>query len=97
MNVLNFIVNYKCLKCDVSNWRSQAMDQKIEQIYENTSTVGSLKEYTVKEERTVKDLLHDLNLDDKYFAILVNGKKANLDTIISEGSSIVVLPRIAGG
>ena len=73
------------------------MDQKIEQIYENTSTVGSLKEYTVKEERTVKDLLHDLNLDDKYFAILVNGKKANLDTIISEGPSIVVLQGVPGG
>ena len=71
--------------------------QKMEQIYENTSTVGSLKEYIVKEKRTVKDLLHDLNLDDKYFAILVDGKKATLDTIITEGQSIVVLPRIAGG
>ena len=73
------------------------MEQKIDQIYENTKTVGSLKEYIVKEKRTVKDLLHDLNLDDKYFAILVDGKKASLDTEIAEGQSIVVLPRIAGG
>jgi len=73
------------------------LDQKTEQIYENTSTIGSLKEYIVKEKRTVKDLLHDLNLDDKYFAILVDGKKASLDTEIEQGSSIVVLPRIAGG
>ncbi len=73
------------------------MEQKIEQIYENTKTVGSLKEYVVKEKRTVKDLLHDLNLDDKYFAILVDGKKATLETEIAEGQSIVVLPRIAGG
>ena len=73
------------------------MEQKIEQIYENTKTVGSLKEYVIKEKRTVKDLLHDLNLDDKYFAILVDGKKASLDTEIAEGQSIVVLPRIAGG
>jgi len=73
------------------------MDQKTEQIYENTNTIGSLKEYIVKEKRTVKDLLHDLNLDDKYFAILVDGKKASLDTEIAENSSIVVLPRIAGG
>ncbi|MHA1111132.1 MAG: MoaD/ThiS family protein [Promethearchaeota archaeon] len=73
------------------------MDQKTDQIYENTSTIGSLKEYVVKEERTVKDLLHDLNLDDKYFAILVDGKKASLDTVIETGQSIVVLPRIAGG
>ena len=73
------------------------MEQKIEQIYENTKTVGSLKEYVVKEKRTVKDLLHDLNLDDKYFAVLVDGKKASLDTEIAEGQSIVVLPRIAGG
>ena len=77
---------------------SKKMDQqKLEQIYENTSTIGSLKEYIVKEKRTVKDLLHDLNLDDKYFAILVDGKKASLDTVIEDGQSIVVLPRIAGG
>jgi sulfur carrier protein ThiS len=42
-------------------------------------------------------LLHDLSLDDKYFAILVDGKKASLDTVIESGQSIVVLPRIAGG
>ena len=71
--------------------------QKIDQVYENTSTIGSLKEYVVKENRTVKDLLHDLNLDDKYFAILVDGKKATLDTVIAADSTVVVLPRIAGG
>ncbi|MBN2156341.1 MAG: MoaD/ThiS family protein [Candidatus Lokiarchaeota archaeon] len=73
------------------------MDQKLEHIYEESKTIGSLKEYIVKEKRTVKDLLHDLNLDDKYFAILVDGKKARLDTEIAQGQSIVVLPRIAGG
>jgi len=73
------------------------MEQKIEQIYENTNTIGSLKEYIVKEKRTVKDLLHDLNLDDKYFAILIDGKKAALDTEIDKDSTVVVLPRIAGG
>ena len=46
---------------------------------------------------TVADLLKELNLEDKYFGILVNGKKANPDTKIEPIDEIVVLPHIAGG
>jgi sulfur carrier protein ThiS len=46
---------------------------------------------------TVRDLLKELNLENKYFGILVNGKKADEDTIIRQTDSIVVLPHIAGG
>jgi sulfur carrier protein ThiS len=46
---------------------------------------------------TVNDLLKELNLEGKYFGILVNGKKADEDTIIKENDEVVILPHIAGG
>lgn len=59
--------------------------------------IGTLKSYTVKTDRTVKDLLKELNLSDKYFAILIDGKRADMKDTIKEGSSIIILPKIAGG
>ena len=62
------------------------------------STTGSLKTYRVNVARTVGDLLKDLKLESKYFAILANGKKVgSLDDKIDEGTEITILPRIAGG
>ena len=46
---------------------------------------------------TVADLLKELNLEDKFFGILVDGKKATPETRIDETSSVVILPHIAGG
>jgi molybdopterin converting factor small subunit len=46
---------------------------------------------------TVKDLLAELNLEGKYFGILINGKKADESTKISPSDSVVILPHIAGG
>jgi len=46
---------------------------------------------------TVADLLKELDLEDKYFGILVNGKKADPDTNIKPTDEIVILPHIAGG
>lgn len=60
-------------------------------------STGSLKSYRVKTSRTVTDLLKDLKLESKFFAILVDGKKVDLNDKIEEGSDIVILPRIAGG
>ena len=45
----------------------------------------------------VKDLLRDLNLEGKYFGILINGKKADEDSEITPDDSITILPHIAGG
>ncbi|NHJ19920.1 MAG: hypothetical protein EAX91_03165 [Candidatus Lokiarchaeota archaeon] len=45
----------------------------------------------------VRDLLRELNLEGKYFGILINGKKANEDTEISPEDDITILPHIAGG
>lgn len=63
---------------------------------EITST-GSLKTYRVNMARTVGDLLKDLKLESKYFAILANGKKVELNDRIEPGSEITILPKIAGG
>ena len=60
-------------------------------------STGSLKSYRVKTSRTVSDLLKDLKLESKFFAILVNGKKVDLNDTIEANSEIVILPRIAGG
>ena len=70
---------------------------KLEQSFEEVVDIGSLKTFQVNRERKVSDLLNELKLSNKYFAILVNGKKAGINDIIKEGSSIVLLPKIAGG
>lgn len=60
---------------------------------------GSLSQHTliVEEEETVKDLLKKINLENKYFAIIVNGKRAEPDTILKAGYEVIILPKIAGG
>lgn len=73
------------------------MKQEIGQIEEEINSIGVLKEFKIQKEQKVSDLLKELNLNDKFFAILVNGKKASLNDKIEEGSDIVILPRIAGG
>jgi len=58
---------------------------------------GIYETFTPQKSMTVQDLLQELNLEDKYFGILVNGKKADPDTKISPDSQVVILPHIAGG
>jgi len=58
---------------------------------------GIVETITPEREMTVGDLLKELNLEGKYFGILVNGEKANESTIIDKNSSITILPHIAGG
>ena len=58
---------------------------------------GIYETFTPERTMTVKDLLEELDLSDKYFGILVNGKKADESTKISPEDSIVILPHIAGG
>ena len=58
---------------------------------------GLYETFTPDREMLVADLLKELNLEDKYFGILVNGKKAEINTKIKETDEIVILPHIAGG
>jgi len=68
----------------------------LKQIADLLST-GIIETYTPKRKMLVKDLLKELNLEGKYFGILVDGKKASEDTVLDENSDIVILPHIAGG
>lgn len=45
----------------------------------------------------VKQLLQELSLSENHFAVLVNGKKADLDSFVDKDSLVIILPRIAGG
>ncbi len=58
---------------------------------------GIYEVFTPEKEMTVADLLKELNLENKYFGILVDGKKAEPSTKIDSNSEIVILPHIAGG
>ena len=58
---------------------------------------GIYETFTPDKAMTVADLLKELNLEGKYFGILVNGKKAEPGTKINEKSEVVILPHIAGG
>ena len=68
----------------------------IKQISELLET-GIYEQYVPEKAMTVADLLKELNLEDKYFGILVNGKKATPETKIDKTSQVVILPHIAGG
>ncbi|MBD3407120.1 MAG: hypothetical protein GF411_13460 [Candidatus Lokiarchaeota archaeon] len=54
------------------------------------------KTITVTKTITVSDLLAELKLSDTH-VVLVEGKKADLETELNEDDKVVVLPIIAGG
>lgn len=53
---------------------------------------GLYETFTPEKTMTVANLLKELKLEDKYFGILVNGKKATPETIITSESEVVILP-----
>lgn len=69
---------------------------KMKQIKELIDT-GIYEVFKPDKPMLIKDLLDELNLEGKYFGILVNGKKANSKTKITPNDEIVILPNIAGG
>ena len=65
---------------------------------ESVETSSVLTRVTVETKTTVADLLGKLNIPSgKYLAILVDGKKADLEHEIHEGQNVIILPMIAGG
>ncbi|NVM34435.1 MAG: MoaD/ThiS family protein [Candidatus Lokiarchaeota archaeon] len=68
----------------------------IKQVSELLDT-GLYETYTPDKTMIVADLLRELNLEDKFFGILVNGKKATPETKIGKEDEIIILPHIAGG
>lgn len=52
----------------------------------------------LKEQKTLKELITELGLDERYHAVLVNGKKiSDLKEIIDAESKIIILPKLRGG
>ena len=68
----------------------------IKQISELLDT-GLYETFTPEKEMLVSDLLIELNLENKYFGILINGKKAEPSAKITPTDEIIILPHIAGG
>lgn len=64
---------------------------------EKLNETSSMTTYRVKNASKVYDVLEKLNLEIKYFAILVNGQKADTSMQIEKNDEILVLPKIAGG
>ncbi|MDD4353029.1 MAG: MoaD/ThiS family protein [Candidatus Nanoarchaeia archaeon] len=58
---------------------------------------GSLKSYRIKKDSTVAEVLKEMNLENKYFALIVNNKKVGIDYKLKENEELVILPKIAGG
>jgi len=53
---------------------------------------GLYETFSPERSMTVADLLKDLNLEGKFFGILVDGKKADPETRINEKSEVIILP-----
>ena len=58
---------------------------------------SQLKKMTVEKTMTVGNLLSEMNLESQYFAVLVEGKRVDLDHVVDANTEIIILPRIAGG
>ena len=67
--------------------------QHVEQI-----STGTVTQYRVTSKSVqLKDILEELNLNGKFFAVLVDGKRADLEMTVHEDADILILPKIAGG
>ena len=58
---------------------------------------SQLKKMIVEKTMTVGNLLSEMNLESQYFAVLVDGKRVELDHVVDANTEIIILPRIAGG
>ncbi len=58
---------------------------------------GMYQTYSPPKKTTVRKILEDLGLQDKFFGILLDGKNVDLDTEIESTDKLVILPHIAGG
>jgi sulfur carrier protein ThiS len=63
----------------------------LEKINEASSAVT----YRIIERITVGSILAELKLEDKFFVILVNGRKSELAFNVEPGDEILILPKMA--
>ncbi len=58
---------------------------------------GGLIKLVSEHRQKVAALLQELGLEEEFFAVIVNGRKASLNEEIEKGAKIIVLPKIKGG
>ncbi len=63
---------------------------------ESSGKLGLLK-FVSKRSIRVGELLAELGVSKDYFTVIVDGRKADSESLVDEGSLVIVLPRIAGG
>jgi len=56
-----------------------------------------MQKLKVEKTMSVGNLLREMKLEQQYFAVLVDGKRVDLDETIDANTEIIILPRIAGG
>ncbi len=63
-----------------------------------TTALGKtrIRELVVTESKTVAQLLQELDLSEDH-VVLVNGERRDIDSVLQENESVIVLPLIAGG
>ncbi len=62
----------------------------------STFEKSKIRELVISETKTVAQLLEELNLSHDH-VVLVDGERQNLDSILHENETVIVLPLIAGG
>ena len=56
-----------------------------------------MQKLKVEKTMSVGQLLSEMKLEQQYFAVLVDGKRVDLDETVDANTEIIILPRIAGG
>ena len=65
---------------------------------EQINCIPVLDDIKIENEITVKELLEKLGINNqKYFAVLVNGRKVGPDYKVRQTDKVIVLPLVAGG
>jgi sulfur carrier protein ThiS len=73
------------------------MNQYSSELFTIKNECTSLKECEIKKKTTVENVLKEMKLESRFYAVLVNGKKAEMDYILNEKDDLLILPKIAGG
>ncbi len=58
---------------------------------------GVISEIEVQQERTLRAVLEELEVDPSDYIVLVNDQKADLDAKITPKDRVLVLPKVRGG
>lgn len=64
---------------------------------EKINEFSSITTYIARNNQKVYEVLKQLKIEDRYFAILVNGHRVHINDSILPEDEIIVLPKIAGG